>query len=101
MLNGLAAAAASRSPIKRSEIRHTLENDALLPCGPQIIQPPVPVVGPPQLYAVESCRGCELPLLENSSARKDVLPTRQLHAVSPTSQLLRTSLLVPDHGPLT
>ncbi len=85
MLNGLAAAAGVEVPDKAvGDQAHAREHDALLPCGPQIIQPPVPVVGPPQLYAVESCRGCELPLLENSSARKDVLLTRQLHAVSPT-----------------
>src|SRR5215211_1683941 len=85
MLDGLAAAVGVEVPDKTvGDQAHTREHDALLPGGPQIIEPPEPGFRATQLYAVESCRGCELPLLENVIARKDVLLTRQLHLFTPT-----------------
>src|SRR5215204_6016559 len=85
MLDGLAAAVGVEVPDKTvGDQAHTREHDALLPGGPQIIEPPEPGIRATQLYAVESCRGCELPLLENVIARKDVLLTRQLHLFTPT-----------------
>src|SRR5215210_8228973 len=83
MFDGFTATASVQIPDKAvGDQAHTREHAPLLPGSPQVIEPPEPVSRAAQLYAVEAGRGCELPLLENVVARKDVLLTRQLHAPS-------------------
>jgi len=77
MFYRLAAAAGVEVPDKAvGDQAHAREHNTLLPRGPQIIQPPAPVVGTPQLDAVEAGLRCRLPLLEDVVARKDMFLTR-------------------------
>src|SRR5215210_4260154 len=86
VLDRLAATAGVKVPDKAvGDQAHAREHDALLPGGPQLIEPLEPVFRAAQLDAVEAGGARELPLLENAFARKDVFLTRQLHrSSSPT-----------------
>jgi hypothetical protein len=83
VVDGLAASRRVEVPDKAvGDQAHAGEHHAPLAGAPEVVQPPVPVLRPAQLDAVEARGLGELPLLQDAVARQEVFLTGKLQVSS-------------------